>query len=268
MTEEFISAELADHFETGHLFQQVDKLSGEVFRQIASRRTIRTRIGEHYYFAKIHHGVGWKEIFKNLVQGRLPILGARNEWEAIRGLEAVGVRTMTPVLFCETGVNPAQRQSAILTKSLDEKISLEDFEPDDPTLKRQLIRELAMMSKSMHEAGINHRDYYLCHFLMDSNIGDVPVLHLIDLHRAQHRNKVPSRWREKDLGGLLFSALEKQVTRRDLLRFIRRYSDKDLRSALEQDQALWRKVVHRARRLYLQDHDQLPPAVEKLLRLK
>ncbi|MST95429.1 MAG: hypothetical protein EXS33_09230 [Pedosphaera sp.] len=40
-------------------------------------------------------------------------------------------------------------------------------------------------------------------------------LFVIDLHRAQLRDRVPARWLVKDLGGLLFSALDCGLTRRD-----------------------------------------------------
>jgi len=263
--EQYIAPELSNVFSDEDLFSQVDALSGEVFRQVASRRTIKVRLEDRDYFAKIHHGVGWGEILKNLFQGRLPILGARNEWQAIRRLESVGVSTMSASLYCQEGIDPARRRSAILTRSLEDKISLEDFETGDPVFKRRLIAAVARMARVMHEAGVNHRDFYLCHFLMDEPAGEEPVLHLIDLHRAQLRDRVPRRWLEKDLGGLLFSAFDKGLTRRDLLRFIRIYGGCSLREALSKNPGLCRGALQRAKALYLQDHDGLPGEVERLL---
>jgi heptose I phosphotransferase len=92
-----------------------------------------------------------------------------------------------------------------------------------------------------------------------------PVLHLIDLHRAQIRQNVPRRWLVKDLGGLLFSAFEKDLTRRDLLRFVRIYSDRPLREVLVKDAEIWGEVVERAIKLWFQDHDSLPVGVTRLL---
>ena len=43
------------------------ELSGEVFRDVADRRTLRVEIGRRGYFAKLHFGVGWAEILKNLL---------------------------------------------------------------------------------------------------------------------------------------------------------------------------------------------------------
>lgn len=265
MKQPFIASALCAHFDPENLFEQVDQLKGESYREVGGRRTIRTKIGDTYYFAKIHFGVGWKEIFKNLLQGRLPVLGARNEWLAVQALHKANVPSMEAVLFCETGRNPASRRSAIITRSLEDTISLEDFYPKNILLKRQLINEVATMARRMHQAGINHRDFYLCHFLMDQQSEAAPVLHLIDLHRAQIRDRVPLRWQVKDIGGLLFSAFDKPLTRRDLLRFIRCYENKALRDLLPTRRLFWRQVIHRAKKLYLQDHESLPAEIEKLL---
>ncbi len=265
MRANFIATELGPYFQGKDLFPQCEKLEGEVFREVAGRRTIKTNMGGRFYFAKIHLGIGWPEIAKNLFHGRLPVLGARNEYLALKKLVAAGVPTMTSVLFCESGLNPATRRSAIITRALDGMISLEDYMPATVGEKRLLINEIAHMAREVHAAGVNHRDFYLCHFLMDRGMSDGPKLHLIDLHRAQLRSRVPARWLAKDLGGLLFSAFDKGLTRRDLLRFIRAYRPEGLRASLRREGWFWRRVAKRARRFYLQDHDQLPGDIATLL---
>ena len=267
----FLAKDLENHFDGEDLFSFVDKMEGQLYRKIDDRRTIKVRINGAFYFAKIHQGVGWFEIVKNLAQGRLPVLGARNEWLALRVLKTADVPSMTPVLFCERGLNPATRKSVILTESLDFKIALEDFETRDPVLKKALITEVARISKKMHEAGVNHRDYYLCHFLLNApgskSLKFKPILHLIDLHRAQVRKSVPRRWLVKDLGGLLFSAIEKNLTTRDLLRFIREYDSRPLRKSLSEDAVFWREVVDRAIKLWMRSHDTAPEHLKKMLLL-
>ncbi len=267
MVENFLAQHLKEYFEGEDLFTLVDQLEGEVFRRIDDRRTIKVQIGAANYFAKIHQGVGWIEILKNIMTGRLPVLGARNEWLALLALKTAGVRSMTSVLFCECGLNPGTRKSAILTEALESKVTLEDFETSVPSIKTMLISEVAEMAKRMHGAGINHRDFYLCHFLMDYPLkpNEKPVLHLIDLHRAQIRQNVPKRWLVKDLGGLLYSAFEKSLTKRDLLRFVRIYSDRPLREVLVTDAEIWDEIILRAKELWLQDHDSIPDDVVRLL---
>lgn len=213
-------------------FVAVEQLQGEVYRELEGRRTLRTEVDGRGYFVKIHRGIGWGEIFKNLFSLRLPVLGAGQEWRAIQRLHEVGVPTMTAVAYGERGDNPAKQHSFIVTEELAPTIDLEQFslnwqeQPPEPCLKRALISEVAKMTGNMHRAGVNHRDCYICHFLLHT---DKPVsatgfrLSLIDLHRAQIHPSLPVRWRNKDLAGLYFSAMNIGLTRGDKLRFLKTY---------------------------------------------
>ncbi len=267
----FIASELEGFFDEADLFEQVAGLPGEVVREVANRRTVRVELGESTYFAKIHHGVGWAEIFKNLLQARLPILGAANEWAALNRLRELGVDTMVPVLYSAEGANPAAQRSCIVTRALLDMVSLEDFvltPAFDLAAKRKLLPKLAKISRILHDNGVNHRDYYICHFLMqdltDEDAEGLPRLYLIDLHRAQIRDRTPDRWRAKDIGGLLYSSLECGLTRRDLMRFMKIYTGAAaLRDVISDP--FWHQVKKRARALYLQDHPALPPHVIRLL---
>ena len=254
-------------------FREVDKLEGEIYRAVASRRTLRFEHQGKNYFAKVHKGVGWLEIVKNLVLFRKPVLGAGDEWQAIGRLEALGVETMTVAAYGLKGVNPARMSSFIITEALENTVSLEDFcrswpeNPPDRKLKLALIERVASVSRTLHENGVNHRDYYICHFLLardsilgENNYSDL-ILHLIDLHRSQIRSRTPFRWRVKDISGLLFSAMEIGLTSRDLARFMRIYSGKSLRSTLQVDSRFWASVLKRANTMYLEDKQELPACV-------
>lgn len=237
-------------------FAAADGLSGQIFRALEGRRTLRAEIAGHGYFVKIHHGVGWAEIVKNLVSGRLPILGAGNEWRALRRLVALGVDTMRPVAFGERGGNPACRHSFLITEELAPTVSLEDYcrdwhaIPPAPTLKRALIDRVAMMARRMHRGGVNHRDCYICHFLLHLPVDPAaPRLSVIDLHRAQVRKETPRRWRDKDLAALHFSSLKIGLTRRDRLRFLRAYFARPLREVVAQEKPLLDWLATEADRL-------------------
>lgn len=240
-------------------FAAVEKLEGEVFRELEARRTLRTEMAGRAYFVKIHRGVGWAEILKNLVSLRLPVLGAFNEWRAIQRLSELGVATMHAVAFAQRGKNPATQHSFIVTEELAPTISLEDFCRDWPTrkpalaLKRALIKRVAEMAGRMHRGGVNHRDFYICHFLLHLDpapTADVLKLSLIDLHRAQVRESLPRRWRDKDLASLYFSALDIGLTRRDILRFLRVYFARPLRDILRDESALLNHLAREAKRLH------------------
>jgi hypothetical protein len=255
-------------------FDYLMQLDGEMFRDIARRRTLRFTLNGKRYFLKAHYGAGWKEIFKNLLQLRLPVLGARNEWHAIQTLTKLGVDTMTLVAYGERGWNPAHRQSFVITEALEETESLEDFCADWEThppatkpelrLKRALIHRVATIARRMHANGINHRDFYICHFLLDVSADvyrqspQALRLSLIDLHRVQLRKRIPSRWVVKDIGGLYFSSMRIGLTRRDLYRFMKAYRDTTLRATLREDGKFWSRCRLRAFSLYHSFYHELP----------
>lgn len=240
-------------------FEQARTQSGDIYRDKEGRRTLRFEANDKSYFLKYHAGIGWKEIGKNLSQAKLPVISAMNEVRAIKAVAKAGIDTMTIAGFGERTLNPAKRESFIVTEDLSDTLSLEDaakywagklhFHS-----KRRLIKRLADISYRLHQAGINHRDYYLCHFLIKRTDFEQQnwnaTIYLIDLHRSQVRRHVPKRWQIKDLSGLYFSAAPLGLSRTDLLRFIRTYSGQSAASAIKQQPALWKMVKKDAERLY------------------
>jgi heptose I phosphotransferase len=258
--------ELTDIFKKelpcSYSFDDFMATKGVVFRQVEGRRTLRFEIGTRGYFIKTHSGVGWREIFKELSQGRLPILGAENEYRAIKRLPELGIKTMTLAGYGKRGWNPAQQESFVITESLDNRESLEDFcakwpqSPPPFKLKRLLISKVAEVARKLHENGLNHRDLYICHFLLEESLlpeflktGDIRI-ELIDLHRMQFRERTPLRWKVKDVAALHFSSMDIGLTKRDLFRFIRLYSERSLREELKDSNGFWRQIQKRAVRLY------------------
>lgn len=252
-------------------FVAAEALQGQVLRELEGRRTLRTEISGRGYFVKIHRGVGWREILKNLMSARLPVLGAGNEWRALQRLHALGIDTMQAVAFGERGANPARRQSFLITAELAPTISLEDFcrswpqQPPPTALKHALIRRVAQIARAMHEGGVNHRDFYICHFLL--HLEPVPSatalrLSLIDLHRAQVRRKTPLRWRNKDLAALYFSASAIGLTQRDRLRFLRNYFTRPLRTILQEERELLDHLEREAARLMARYRRKYAPGAE------
>ena len=221
-------------------FSAVEKLEGKVYRELEGRRTLRFEHEGNGYFVKIHRGVGWPEIAKNLMSFRMPVIGADNEWHAIARFQELGLDTMTPVAFGSRGANPARRHSFLITRELAPVIDLEELtrswgsNPPPPQFRRELIRTLARMIRVMHEGGVNHRDCYLCHFLIHTPVdyGRPPKLFLIDLHRAQVRHRVPAKWRIKDLAGIFFSAKHLNIRRPERLLFLGEYYGLPIRELL------------------------------------
>jgi heptose I phosphotransferase len=253
----YLSEDFAKDLPKGDSFHNLQAMEGKVYRDVQGRKTLQFALGGKSYFIKNHFGVGWREIFKNLVQLRLPILGAENEWRAISKLKSLGLATMTSKAYGSRGWNPAKRQSLIVTEDLADTISLEDYckdwrqNPPGFTLKKKLLNKLASISRTLHQGGVCHRDFYLCHFLMPKNGLDVASeqafeLFIIDLHRALIKSPLRLRWKVKDISGLLYSAMDIGLTQRDLFRFIKIYEDMRLRDALANNGAFWSAAQKRA----------------------
>ncbi len=256
------------------VFHYLMHLKGEVRKEMNGRRTLRFSLGDKHYYLKAHSGIGWREVFKNLLQLRWPVIGARNEWLAIQRLQDLGIHTMTLVGYGRQGLNPAAQRSFVITEELENTRSLEDVcaewriqkpaTTDQIRLKRALVQRIATIARVLHQSGVNHRDFYLCHFLLEVSQGlpaipsDMARLYVIDLHRVQLRRHTPRRWIIKDIAALYFSSMDIGLTRRDLYRFIAVYSDTSLRVALQDNTRYWNKIRSRARTLYRSFHGRDP----------
>ena len=254
---QYLSEDLAKDLPKGDSFQNLQAMEGKVYRDVQGRKTLQFALAGKSYFIKNHFGVGWREIVKNLVQLRMPILGAENEWRAISKLKSLGLATMTSMAYGSRGWNPARKQSLIVTEDLAGTISLEDYckdwrqNPPEFVLKQKLLSKLASISRTLHQGGVCHRDFYLCHFLMpkdclDGSSDQAFELFIIDLHRALIKNSLGMRWIIKDVSGLLYSAMDIGLTQRDFFRFIKTYDDMNLRDSLADNGACWGSVEKRA----------------------
>ncbi len=252
------------------LFQQIINVQGKVFRQMDGRRTLQFEHQGQCYFIKAHFGVGWKEIFKNLLSFKWPVIGASNEWKAIQRCEQLNIPTMQLVAYGAKGGNPATRQSFVVTKDLGQTQDLEVFCAQWPQwemkqaqvkIKRQILAKIVWITRQLHQHGLNHRDLYLCHFLLDMSKpleADAIGLFIIDLHRVQIRQQVPQRWLIKDLAALYFSSMDIGLTKRDVFRFLKSYRQQPLRQILTQESKFWLAVQQRAVQHYCAYHQRQP----------
>ena len=271
MTELFLREEFQQSWKGSDPFERVRSIDGEIFRDKEGRRTLRFVHEGRSYFLKYHQGVGWAEVLKNLLQGRAPVTSAKNEYLACLLLARVGLETLTPAAYGRRGKKPAAIESFLITDDLSGAVSLEDYCMDWPSspppvpVKRRLLKKVMTMAKTMHGCGINHRDFYLCHFMLmpktleyGESIEEVKC-HLIDLHRAGLRKQVPRRWTVKDIAGLFYSAMDVGLTQRDLLRAMAIYSGVSWRETMINDYWFWSAVQVRAEKLYKKDMGREAP---------
>ncbi len=254
-------------------FDHILALTGETYRQHKHRRTMRIELDGRAYFLKVHRHPGWREILKDALRGRVPVITARPEVAAIRKCQQLGIATTPIAGWGVRGRNPARIESFLLTEALEGFIHLDELTIDwggrtsnaRVQLQRAVLRDVAGISRTLHTNGVNHRDFYLCHFMLPIRDwsawtpGDPLNLHVIDLHRTQIRTRTPRRWIIKDLSGLLFSSLNAGYTRRDWLRFLRIYCDQSWRVTLRRAPLFLWMIRQRAGRQYRAHHGTPPP---------
>lgn len=232
------------------MFTHIMHMQGKAYRDVGMRKTIQVNIDGTSYFIKQHFGVGWSEIAKNLLSFKVPVLGAMTEVKAIQTLDAIGIATTPLVAYGQRGRNPAHLQSFVITEDLGDIFSLEDLcadwqtNPPDSAFKQKLIIAIAQLAAKLHGAGLCHRDFYLCHFVLKKAelAQDKTDLILIDLHRMMMQQSSSGRAVMKDIAGLFFSAMDCGFSADDWTLFKQYY--------LPQTDHFWRKVEVRANQLY------------------
>ena len=242
---------------SGNAFKALMQMQGKAFRDVRGRKTIQVALGGKSYFIKQHFGVGWAEIFKNLIAFKKPILGAMTEVNAIQKLNTIGIPTTPLVAYGQQGCNPATMQSFVMTEDLGEIISLEELSAEwstfTDTFKQALMQAVAELASKLHGAGLVHRDFYLCHFILkkqdlNTDATSIKNLHLIDLHRMLQGQASNGRAVMKDIAGLYFSAMQCGLSAQDLAVFKQHY--------LIQAPEFWEQVKTRSQKLLTKFNSQ------------
>ena len=238
-------------------FSQLMALQGTVYREQDRRRTQRIVLGKKSYFIKQYTGLPGYEVIKNILQLRLPILSAKQEWQALQILAQHHIPAPKVLAYGIRRAYTPWQESFVLMEDLVDMVSLETLCHHTIPLrtKRLLLRSLAELAAKLHQQGLNHRDFYLCHCFVDPmTLDHRPVLYLIDLHRAAKRQAVPKRWLIKDLAGLYFSAQTTHLTQRDYYRFIQLYRQQSFKQTWLKESAFWRQVQQTGETLFSAHH--------------
>jgi heptose I phosphotransferase len=260
----FVPDDIKQHL-LGDTFDALMQMPGKAFRDVPGRKTIQVSLGNKSYFIKQHFGVGWGEIFKNLISFKKPILGAMTEVSAIQKLHEIGIASTPLIAYGQRGCNPASLQSFVLTEDLGDIITLEDVFNSEhifsagleassnmasrPAVSRSVVsntivlQALAKLAAKFHSAGLAHRDFYLCHFVIKkAKVGTGNLnLHLIDLHRVLQGQNPNSDAVMKDIAGLYFSMQQIGLGAEDLAVFKQYY--------LSQTDEFWVQVETRSQAL-------------------
>jgi hypothetical protein len=150
---------------------------------------------------------------------------AESEVAGIRLLQGAGVPTVPLVAW---GVLGDRRSFVIID-------DLAGYRPGDKLLEGggatfdQLLGPTADLAAKLHNAGLHHRDLYLCHFFIPGADDPPAPLRLIDCARVK---RLPGfltryRWVVKDLSQFWYSTLKHpDITDRQRMAWLVRYAEK------------------------------------------
>jgi len=141
------------------------------------------------------------------------------EWENTLLVSRIGIPTAEPVAAGWT-----RQGSFFCSKEIAGGVPLDDHIIAQPKANLDaIIHELARITAMLHDAGLFHRDLYLCHFFLTAAKEETFRLHLIDLQRIHRPRLFPRRWVVKDLAALLYSSTALPVRDEDRARFFEAY---------------------------------------------
>lgn len=228
-----VNRECADVFRANGLTtfdSLMNYAGGTVAKNVLRERTttrfdILNRHGvSQAFYIKRHGRPPWKEYVKPLFRLTTPILGARNEWNAILRFHELGIPTMVPVCLGDDG-----KTSFLVTRSLEGFQKLSEWmtshlaslpKNGDIAKVRGILHRVAEIARTMHNAGLHHQDFYLTHLLLPLDESAAGI-HVIDLGRVRSKQTLGTRWIVKDLAQLNYSA--HCVSRSDRKRFLNAY---------------------------------------------
>lgn len=236
---------------------------GDVIKRLPAKAISRIDLpspqGTKRFFLKRHTGpVGAGDRVRAWCSGFSASWG-RKEWEAIQAFRRAGIATVTPAAAGERA-SGGRRESFVMTEALEGFQSLETLAaarwapPRDRERfveKRALIRAVGDLTRRMHGAGFNHRDWYLCHIFVRPGAGGTWDLRVLDLQRVDRRRWFRRRWIVKDLAALNYSAGPGAITAGDRARFLKAYFNDG--RALREHRGLIRAIVRKTARIRRHD---------------
>lgn len=232
---------------------------GEIYKRNELRSVVRIKPGNltgPSFFLKRHFKTPLKDIFASLLKLRKPRSAGGKEWEACQRFRALGIPTLTPVAWGERSFHFFPRDSFFISLEVAGAQRLEDYlvkmftpplDRERLHLKRELIHKVAHLARTIHDAGLNHRDFYLGHILIREEDHGPPSLCVIDLQRVESHPKVGKRLRVKDLAALNFTASAQAVSSADRLRFFKCYAGRP--RLTKEDRAWIRAVVKKTEKI-------------------
>lgn len=172
-------------------------------------------------FIKIVRYRGWLSIFKTIHKGN-----ACKEGEMTRRMAALGVSVPVVLGYGTVSRYGLLQYDVVLTQEVADCRTLRELVDQDwsilpPSLKRRLIETFGKFVKSLHEAGVVHKDPHLGNILYRSGIQAEPFV-ILDTDQVTLQScPLEETARLRNLA--LFPSLKYSPSRTEILRFLKGY---------------------------------------------
>ncbi len=181
--------DLADHAGARALADLPSKVKCRMLRHTARRRVIYVP-GAPALLVKQYFHHGPIDFLKTFVRGT----PALREWRALREAERRRLPVPKPL-----ALGRRERQSLLVTEFVESAVTLEDFAKVEQAagIKRRILREIALLIRTLHDAGFYQRDLHLGNLLLRQR-GSKREYFLLDLQRidVDPSRGLGKRWRD------------------------------------------------------------------------
>jgi tRNA A-37 threonylcarbamoyl transferase component Bud32 len=159
---------------------------------------------------------------------------SRVEWENSLALQRAGLRIAEPIAYGEECGLLWEKFSFILTAAAEGEMTLDEFLRTcrDTEERARVVEFLAREIRRMHDAGLASPDLFTRHIFIEH--GREPKFCLIDMARLDHRKRLSTRLRARDLAALNITAPLRFVSKEERRRFLEIYGpDAELERRVE-----------------------------------
>ncbi len=199
------------------------------------------------YYLKRYDHPPLSDQLRRIREFRPTYSSAAREMHFIKRLAQIGIPSLRSIAFGQEMTGLWERRSFGLTaelhgQSLEKLVEQWRSNPKSrlrPDERHDLLRQLGLLVRLLHDNSLFHRDLYLSHVFLTRNADGRSVLRLIDLARMIEKPWNPHRWAVKDLAALAFSAPSPFVTRADRFRFLYHYLGDRSRNERKRNARRW-----------------------------
>lgn len=211
-----------------------------------------------FYLKKHRQKMDFGGKLKRIIRPEFSSAEGYGEFSNYCNFRIKGLGTAEPVAAGVKYSSFSQVDSFLITQDFSPLTDLEDIILNHPeeldgeknsTKKRNILREIAVYARKMHESGLNHKDFNATHILLDNTETEKPDVALFDLQRVDKNRLNRWRWPVKSLAELNFTLLPSIFSEEDRLFLFKAYKNIKQISGINRLLYLWiaRKTARIAR---------------------